>query len=153
VKASLRQATPDDLPAIGALHAAAARQAFAHIAPIERFEPVDWGPSMAEADTALVADDGGDVVGFIFTRGCEVRVFYTHPDVWGRGFGRALLEAGEDAMRASGCDEAFLYTEERNHRPLRFYAAAGWRPDGAARERDWLGAPLRELRLVKRLPE
>jgi GNAT superfamily N-acetyltransferase len=151
MKASLRPATSDDLKAITALHAAAAREAFAHIAPIDRFEPVDWGPAMAAADTALVAEDDGDVVGFIFTRACEVRVFYTHPDVWGRGFGRALLEAAEHAMRANGCEEAFLYTEERNHRPLRVYAAAGWHPDGGAKEREWLETPIRELRLVKRL--
>ena len=152
MKATLRPATPDDLPAIVAVHAASVRAAFGHIAPVDRFEPVDWGPALAAADTALVAEDG-EVVGFIFTRGCEVRVFYTHPDVWGRGFGRALLEGAEGALRANGCEEAFLYTEERNHRPLRVYAAAGWQPDGAVKERDWLGVPIRELRLVRRLRE
>jgi GNAT superfamily N-acetyltransferase len=151
VKAPLRRATEDDLPAISALHAASVHAAFAHIAPLARFEPVDWGPSMSQADEALVAEDGGDVVGFIFTRACEVRVFYVHPRVWGRGFGRALLEAAEDAMREAGCSEASLYTEERNHRPLRIYATAGWHPDGAVKEREWLGVPIRELRLVKQL--
>jgi GNAT superfamily N-acetyltransferase len=153
VKAALRRATPDDLPAISAVHAASARAAFGHIAPIERFEPVDWGPSLAAADDALVATDAGEVVGFVFTRGCELRVFYSDPRVWGRGFGRALLQAAEDAMRAAGCEEAFVYTEERNHRPLRIYEAAGWRPDGGVKEREWLGAPIRELRLVKPLRE
>jgi GNAT superfamily N-acetyltransferase len=153
VKAALRRATPDDLPAISAVHAASARAAFGHIAPIERFEPVDWGPALSAADTALVTADDGEVVGFIFTRGCEVRVFYSDPRVWGHGFGRALLGAAEDAMRAAGCEEAFLYTEERNHRPLRIYEAAGWRPDGSAKEREWLGVPIRELRLVKPLRE
>ena len=153
MKASLRRATEDDLPAVSALHAASARAAFRHIAPLDRFEPVDWGPTLAAADNAVVAEDAGEVVGFIFTRGCEVRVFYTHPDVWGRGFGRALLEAAEEAMRASGCDEAFLYSEERNHRPLRIYERAGWHPDGAVKEREWLGVPIRELRLAKPLLE
>jgi GNAT superfamily N-acetyltransferase len=153
VKAALRRATPDDLPAISAVHAASARAAFGHIAPIERFEPVDWGPALSAADTALVATDDGEVVGFIFTRGCEVRVFYSDPRVWGRGFGRALLGAAEDAMRAAGCKEAFLYTEERNHRPLRIYEAAGWRRDGGVKQREWLGVPIRELRLVKPLRE
>jgi GNAT superfamily N-acetyltransferase len=153
VKVTLRPATPADLPAISALHAASVHAAFGHIAPLARFEPVDWGPALAEADTALVAEDEGDAVGFIFTRGCEVRVFYAHPRVWGRGFGRALLQAAEDAMQAAGCSEASLYTEERNHRPLRIYAKAGWHPDGGVKERDWLGVPIRELRLTKRLRE
>jgi GNAT superfamily N-acetyltransferase len=151
VKASLRPATEDDLRAISALHAASVLAAFAHIAPLARFEFVDWGPALARADTPLVAEDRGDVVGFIFTRGCEVRVFYVHPRVWGRGFGRALLQAAEDAMHAAGCSQAWLYTEERNHRPLRIYAKAGWHPDGAVKERDWLGVPIRELRLTKQL--
>jgi hypothetical protein len=64
-----------------------------------------------------------------------------------------LLEAVEEAMRGAGCTEAFVYTEERNHRPLRVYAAAGWHPDGDALERDWLGVRIRELRLTKRLRE
>ena len=153
MKAALRRATPDDLPAISAVHAASARAAFGHIAPIERFEPVDWGPSLSEADTALVATDAAEVVGFVFTRGCEVRVFYSDPRVWGRGFGRALLEAAEGAMRAAGCEEASLYTEERNHRPLQIYEAAGWRPSGRVKEREWLGVPIRELQLVKPLRE
>jgi GNAT superfamily N-acetyltransferase len=155
VKAALRPATPDDLPAIASVQRESARAAFAHIGPVERLStgPETWAPALASADTALVAEDGGEVVGFAFTRGCELRVFYTHPRVWGRGFGRALLEAAEAAIREAGCDEAFVYTEERNHRPLRVYAAAGWAPDGAVKERDWLGVPIRELRLVKPLRE
>jgi GNAT superfamily N-acetyltransferase len=153
VKASLRRATPGDLPAIADLQRASARAAFAHIGPVEKLstDAETWAPALRSADTALVAEDEGEVVGFAFTRGCELRVFYTHPRVWGRGFGRALLEAAEGAMRARGCEEAFVYTEERNHRPLRVYDAAGWLPDGGVKERDWLGVPIRELRLVKKL--
>ena len=154
MKASLRPATEDDLPAIAAVQRASAKEAFAHIGPVEKLStgPETWAPALTTADCALVAEDGGEVVGFVFTRGCELAVFYTHPRVWGRGFGRVLLEAAEDAMRAAGCEEALVYTEERNHRPLRVYAEAGWQPDGAARERDWLDVPIREIRLVKRLP-
>jgi GNAT superfamily N-acetyltransferase len=153
VKVSLRPATPDDLPAIASLHLASARAAFAPIGPVERLEPRDWAPDLDAAETALVAVDAGEVVGFAFVGGCELRFFYTHPRVWGHGFGRALLAAAEEALRAAGCEEGFVYTEERNHRPLRVYAAAGWRPDGGVKERDWLGVPIRELRLVKQLRE
>jgi GNAT superfamily N-acetyltransferase len=151
MKASLRAATEDDLPAMAALQLASAREAFAHIGPVERMEPIDWTRWLESAETRLVALDGDEVVGFAFTGGCELQLFYTHPRVWGRGFGRVLLEAAEEALRAAGCSEAFVHTEERNHRPLRVYRAAGWREDGTARERDWLGVPIREPRLVKRL--
>ena len=148
---NLRPATPDDLPAIGAVQLASAREAFAHIGRVSELEARDWGPSLSRADWAYVAEVDEGVVGFIFAGGCEIQLFYTHPRVWGLGVGRALLAAAEEAL--SGCEEAFLYTEERNERPLRVYAAAGWLPDGTFRERDWLGVTIRELRLVKRLRE
>src|SRR4051812_44135380 len=152
MKASLRPAAPPDLPAITALQHAAALEAFAHIGPVEKLEPRDWAADLDAADTALVAvDEDGSVVGFAFVGGCELQFYFAHPRVWGRGFGRALLAAAEDALRAAGCTEAFVYTEERNARPLRIYHAAGWREDGHVKERDWLGVPIREPRLRKTL--
>ena len=50
-------------------------------------------------------------------RGCAVELLFTHPRAWGRGAGRALLAAGEDALRDAGCAEAALWTEERNETP------------------------------------
>jgi GNAT superfamily N-acetyltransferase len=153
VKASLRQATAEDLPAIATVLVAAGRAAWAHIGPVEQLESsaAEWAPRLAAASAALVAEDGGQVVGFAFMGTCELQYFHTLPRVWGEGVGRALLAAVEDTLRAAGCEEATLWTEERNERPLRVYAAAGWRPDGAVQERDWLGESLRELRLSKRL--
>lgn len=146
----LRAALADDLPAIGAVQLASAREAFAHIGPVSGLGPRDPTPWLDRAEWAYVAEVDEEVVGFAFVGGCELQLFYTHPRVWGVGVGRALLAAAEEAL--SGCEEAFLYTEERNERPLRIYAAAGWLPDGTFRERDWLGVTIRELRLVKRLP-
>ena len=150
MKAVLREAVAADLPAIGAVQLASAREAFAHIGPVDRMAPPDWAPWLSRAETALVAEVDEEIVGFAFVGGCELQLFYTHPRVWGFGVGRQLLAAAEEAL--SGCEEAFLYTEERNHRPLAIYRKAGWLPDGTAREREWLGVAIRELRLVKRLP-
>ena len=99
----------------------------------------------------IVAMEGDEVVGFVVPAGCEIALIYTHPRMWGSGAGRALLAAGEAALRAAGCTEATLWTEERNERPRRFYESAGWRADGEAKERVWNGAPLRELRYRKAL--
>ncbi len=99
----------------------------------------------------IVAEAEGVVVGFVVPAGCEIALLYTHPRTWGSGAGRALLAAGEAALRERGCTEATLWTEERNERPRRFYEAAGWRADGEAQERVWNGAELRELRYTKRL--
>ena len=99
----------------------------------------------------IVAEVGGEVVGFVVPVSCEIDLLYTHPREWGSGAGRALLAAGEAALREAGCAEATLWTEERNERPRRFYEAAGWRTDGEVKERVWNGAPLRELRYRKAL--
>ena len=74
----------------------------------------------------------------------ELYQLFVDPDYGGRGVGRMLLSAAHDALRAAGCEEAFLFTEERNER-------AGYRPDGSSRESDFRRMPIRELRLVKRL--
>jgi GNAT superfamily N-acetyltransferase len=153
MKASLRPARTDDLPAIAAVYVAAAQVGWAYLAPVATLVPSveEWAPRLEAAEEAAVAIVAGKVVGFAFTRGCELEFLFTHPRAWGQGAGRALLAHAEDVLRAAGCGEAVLWTEERNERALHVYAAAGWEPDGAAKERVWMGAPLRELRLRKRL--
>ena len=151
MKASLRPAGTDDLDAIADVQLASALVAFEHIGPVEKMGPVDFGPWLEAADRAFVAEDAEGLAGFAFVGGCELQLFYTHPRVWGHGVGRALLAAAEDGLRSAGCEEAVVFTEERNHRPLRVYHAAGWREDGYVKEREWLGVPIREPRLRKRL--
>lgn len=133
----IRPATAADVPAMARVLEAAGRAAWGHIGPVERFtvREVDLG------DRAFVAVEDGGIAGFATIRGCELAMLHVHPSAWRRGIGRALL------AQAEGCGAEFLYTEERNERALRMYGAAGWRPDGQAREREWLGVQLRELRL------
>jgi ribosomal protein S18 acetylase RimI-like enzyme len=78
-------------------------------------------------------------------------LLFVDPAVARRGVGRMLLAAADNALRAAGCHEAFLFTHEQNERALHVYASAGYRPDGTIRESDFRGTNLRELRLVKRL--
>lgn len=143
----VRAADPADHDAMAELFLAAGRAA--------------WGFAGADALAAmrapaftggeLVAEDEQGVAGFVIARNCVIDLLYTHPRTWGKGVGRALLAAGEAALRDSGCTEATLWTEERNERPRRIYEAAGWTLDGGVRERVWNRAPLRELRYRKTL--
>ena len=73
-------------------------------------------------------------------------MLYVRPDASGRGSGRALLEAAQDALRDAGHREATLWTGSENHRPRALYEAAGWRLDGAERRFDYLGVELVNLR-------
>lgn len=64
-------------------------------------------------------------------------LLFVDPAHGGRGIGRLLLDAAHDVLRAAGCSEVFLFTEERNMRARAVYAAAGYRADGTVRESDF----------------
>ena len=139
----------------------AARAAWAHFLPADRLAVLESSPErwerQAPQEATLVAERGGDVVGFAVVRGSmdagedpsltgELDTFYALPSSSGRGVGRLLMRAALDTLRARGCREATLWTAEQNERPRRIYEAAGWRPDGARRPKAFLGVALVELR-------
>jgi ribosomal protein S18 acetylase RimI-like enzyme len=156
----VRRAAAADAQAIGAVFDAAVRAGWTYLGElIDRpmFTPADWDRLVAEhaaPSVLLVATDpDGDVVGYAAAHPADGELFllFIHPAYGRRGIGRALLEVAHDQLRAAGCREAFLYTHERNERALAVYTRAGYQPDGSARESDFHGTPIRELRLVKHL--
>jgi GNAT superfamily N-acetyltransferase len=60
----------------------------------------------------------------------EVYAFYTHPDRWRRGAGRALMERTAEALADAGFGQAILWVLRDNPRARAFYEATGWRPTG-----------------------
>src|SRR5205085_11202717 len=84
--------------------------------------------------------------GFATVGDGELYMLYTDPRVWGKGFGRALMDAALAELASRGFDEATLWTEERNERPRWIYERYGWKHDGTVREREYRGTRLRELR-------
>ncbi len=157
---TVRPATPADAQAIGAVFDAAVRDGWAYLGEIVAeplFGPADWDKLVvdhAPPNVLLVAtDDDATVVGYTAAHPHDGELFllFVDPAHGGRGIGRTLLGAAHDALRAAGCAEAYLFTEERNARALAVYERAGYRPDGQVRERDFRGIATRELRLVKPL--
>jgi GNAT superfamily N-acetyltransferase len=154
-----RTGRDEDWEAMRDIFTDAGRAAWNHILPevtlTDLSAPERWRPR-AGADV-LVSEYAGKVVGFMCLRASadddakptvgEVDACYVHPSVWGRGVGQALLASAVAHLAGSGFEEATLWTEQRNHRPLRFYRAAGWRPDGTERRRTYAGTDLLELRL------
>ena len=63
----------------------------------------------------------------------------------------AVLDCALEALRAAGCRQAWLNTEERNEAARRFYERRGWREEGEARVRGWHSARLPEPRYVRDL--
>jgi GNAT superfamily N-acetyltransferase len=71
--------------------------------------------------------------------------------VWGLGGGRTLLEVAVATLTEAGCWDATLWTAAENHRPRRIYQTAGWRTDGATRDRSIAGAAFTEVRYRREL--
>jgi RimJ/RimL family protein N-acetyltransferase len=157
LRLSLRPATADDAQAIGAVFDAAVRAGWTFLPEPPAFGPEDWDRLVADhapPNVLLVAvAESERIVGYVAAHPGDGELFllFVDPAYGGRGVGRGLLDAAHDALRAAGCREAYLYTHERNERALRVYARAGYRPDGTVRESDFMGNPLREVRLVKPL--
>ncbi len=157
---SLRRAQAGDAQAIGAVFDASVRAGWTFLGDVSRrpmFSPHDWDELVANHSppkALIVATDEADrVVGYsaAHPETGEMYLLFVDPEHAGRGIGRMLLDAAHDALREAGCDEAYLFTHERNERALAVYASAGYRPDGSSRESDFRGTRIRELRLVKRL--
>ena len=62
----------------------------------------------------------------------DVGSLYVAPAAQGRGVGRRLLTAAEDALRTEGAERAQLWVFAENAPSRHFYAAQGWEPDGRA---------------------
>jgi GNAT superfamily N-acetyltransferase len=162
----VRSATAADADAVAAVQERGWQQAYRHVFPPDELDrggfiqadrwrrrlsapPPGWATFVAELD--------GTVAGFVCTgasrdvRRCgEVYALYVDPAAWARGIGRALLDRAETEL-ARRWNVAALWVLEENDRARRFYAAAGWEPDGAHKHESWFGVTAAELRYRKRL--
>jgi len=110
----------------------------------------------------VVADEGGHLTGFAecgATRDAdafdsltgEVMAIYLVPQSWGKGQGRALMAAALLHLTECGYDQVTLWVLQIDDRARRFYAAAGFTPDGATKTDASRGFPLIEIRYRRKL--
>ncbi|MGK5678654.1 N-acetyltransferase family protein [Actinoplanes sp. URMC 104] len=101
---------------------------------------------LPEGAQTLVAEEDGRVVGFVsfgpYRREDgpdpgmgELYAIYLHPDHWGRGTGRRLIDAARGGLAAAGFPDMRLWVLTGNTRARRFYERAGLAPDGV--EKSW----------------
>ena len=122
--------------------------AFLDAFTLERCEAnaLKWGK-----EGLLVAKDGGRVVGFTgfgASRGepdmGEVFALYALPEYWGKGVGKALMDAA--LAQLQGYDRICLWVLQGNARAIRFYEKCGFRADGAVQSDERLAAT--EIRMI-----
>lgn len=167
----VRRATARDAAAIGAISVAGWRAAYRGLVPdaildglsVERrtagwLRAIDGDAERAPTSVwvAETAEDG--VVGFAAAGpgrdesapppdgAGEVYAIYVAPHATGRGHGAALLAHAVADLEARGLSPVVLWVFEANEAARRFYAAAGFAPDGARFTIDFDGTTVDEVR-------
>jgi GNAT superfamily N-acetyltransferase len=150
---TVRDATIPDASAEAAVHIATWQAAYAHAFPQAYLAALDhdaWTANhrvhiqRSPPRISLVAvDDSGEIVGFTHAgprrvasppqydpEGGEVYAIYVHPDAWGTGAGRALMQAAVDRLATVGRRDICLWVLDDNPRARRFYERFGFTPSG-----------------------
>jgi len=125
--ATIRRARPDDQPRIHAIRMGVTENVLTEPSKVSEAE-VAW---YRERGIFLVAEDGGEVVGFACANPLSglVWALFVDPAHEGRGHGRALLDEALLGLRAAGHAQAHLNTSAGT-RAERFYRRHGWRDMG-----------------------
>ncbi len=141
VSVTVRRAVPRDAGAIGAVHVAGWRSAYAGILPDHSLTRLSAAQQAAQYDrdiragrAVFVAAEDDLVVGFTTvgrprTAGLgdgEVETLYVLDDYRDQGVGRRLLQAGAGHLAAQGCASLFLWVLRDNHSRW-FYERLGGR--------------------------
>ena len=119
----LRAATPDDAPALAAAHILAMRTLtfLPQLHTVE--EATEWmAGAVLPAHEVRVAEEAGQVRGFIACSEGWIDQLYVHPDHHGQGIGAALLAS----VLAEGRPRQ-LWTFQQNARARGFYESRGFR--------------------------
>src|SRR5947208_1448120 len=120
----IRRGAAADAEGVARVQVETWQAAYAHALPPEQLQALSieeaverhrrWPPT-------FVAEHGGQIVGFVSvgpsrdpdTDG-ELFAIYVHPEHWGTGVWRTLIEAGEEELRSLGHDEAILWVLDDN---------------------------------------
>jgi GNAT superfamily N-acetyltransferase len=156
---TLRTATPEDVDAGAALHAACWREAYAglvdptqlekRIADTDRWRE-GWATQLAAGPPRVLAVAGGELIGFGVAGPSrkpdapvaqELYALYTRAAWWGTGVGQALLEV---VAPAGPC---WLFVLEGNLRARAFYRRNGFVPDG--HRQHYRGLDAWEIRMIR----
>lgn len=173
--AAVRPAAVTDVDEIVRVQAGTWAAAYAELVPAAALEQLDapaarqaWAAAVTAGDGhhVLIATEGAATVGF-----CAAAVAPADPDAepasgtavetwgeigallveprWGRrGHGGRLLAAAAEALSAAGARYGLAWIPEPDEASRRFYARAGWEPDGAVRALDTGNGTLREVRVT-----
>jgi ribosomal protein S18 acetylase RimI-like enzyme len=160
-------AAPEDARAIATVHVASWKRAYKDLLPAEYLASLSvaqreavWRESLEKkSPLLLVARGNGEVAGFVAygpsrdagapASRAEVWALYLAPTAWSRGVGRMLWLAARERILLQGFDTISLWVIAANERAIRFYLAAGFKPEpDSLKEFELGGVTLQEVRYV-----
>ncbi len=165
----IREARPEDAPAIAQIHVATWRVAYRGQLPDAYLDSLDpkqrepmWRRTIGMPDhPVFVAVDAGRIVGFCsLTRSRnpgageaagEIPTLYVEPGRWRRGCGARLLDAALQRAAAMNLREVTLWVLDSNRQARAFYEKHGFVRDGATKEEQRWGVTAREVRYRRSL--
>lgn len=170
--ATVRPAAPSDVAEIARLQADTWAAAYSAFVPEQAVAQLRGPEAQAAWNSAvesgrghvLLAEEGAHVVGFCAAAALparedappaqegltwgEIGTLLVEPR-WGRrGHGGRLLAAAAEALRGGGARYGLAWVPEPDEASRRFYARAGWEPDGGVRGLDTGRGELREIRVT-----
>lgn len=145
---AVRQAGPEDIPALSALARHTYAETFGHsLSPedlatqLEETRSEECFRKALESDIVLVAQDDDIIAGYV--RLCDLRLpieysnsdrqldsIYVHPDQQRKGVGALLLQAALAHPFLQDAEKLFLDVWEENEKAVRFYAKHGFEKAG-----------------------
>ncbi|MGW6745319.1 N-acetyltransferase family protein [Streptomyces sp. NPDC055025] len=167
----IREMTADDCEAVARVRVRGWQYAYAGLIPRAYLDAMSVEEETAKRREYLTRGDGrvadlvaeraGQVVGW----GCcgpsrdedapagsaEVYALYVLPEQVSTGVGRALMDALTTRAVSEGASVLVLWVLTANERARRFYAKAGFAPDGAAEAFEVGGATVSEVRYARAL--
>ena len=147
---AIRDATPEDVPAITAIYAYHVAHGLASFETQPPGEAEMRGRLEAIREKGfawLVADRGGSIAGFAYASAYRARAayrftledsVYVHPDSGGLGVGRALLARLIARCEAIGCRQLVaVIGDSENAASIRLHASLGFEMAGTLRAVGW----------------
>jgi GNAT superfamily N-acetyltransferase len=89
-------------------------------------ESMHLPPAQIANGQVIVAEFNGQVAGFAAVVAGELDALFVEPDLWGRGIGRALIDAATQEARKRG----LALTVVANPSARRFYESCGFSTEG-----------------------
>jgi ribosomal-protein-alanine N-acetyltransferase len=139
-------ARASDLPEIAAIESLAFADPWSSRAFRDAIDNPLFYFACARTDEARVV---GYVVAWFVAGEGEVSNIAVHPDAWGSGIGRALLNAALNAGRDRGAGAVYLEVRESNERARALYSTSGFEEVG--RRKGYYRRPVEDAIMLRRM--